>query len=705
MENEYGQAFREEALELLAELEGKLLSLEKQPDEKATVNAIFRALHTIKGSGGMFGFDDIAAFAHELESLYDEIRNARISVSPQAVELTLRGADEIRAMLGCPSPGLDREKWDRERISLGISLLLGKKPAPESIAVDGSGSGTEKKESAAVESTFRIRFKPARDVFRQGGDPLALLAELAGLGDCLYYAHVADVPRLDQLDPLDCHLFWDIVLTTGAGEDAVRDLFIFYEDGLVEIALIDAAGAREFEREYKKLGDILVERGDLDSETMVEVLGTQKRFGELAVAAGAVSPENVESALLEQQHVRQAREKREQAEQASSIRVSAGKVDKLVDLVGELVTTQARLSQIAQDLENEEVLLVAEAMERLTSELRDNTMVIRMVPMAVTFTRLQRLIRDLSRDMGKEIDFVTLGGDTELDKSMIEKLNDPLVHIIRNSIDHGLESSEERIKAGKKPRGTITLAAEHAGAGVIIRVSDDGRGLDEERIRSKAVERGLISADAQLSPGQVWELIFAPGFSTAREISNVSGRGVGMDVVKKNLELLRGSISVDSRPGSGMEITLKLPLTLAIIDGLLVRVCNELFIIPLGVIEECVEMKSRRAKKSNGKRMLSVRDELVPYISLADFFSIPGKTPDIEQVIICETENQRLGIVVDKVIGELQTVIKPLSRFYKDVPGLGGASILGDGTVALILDIAQLGKAQLEQESRIRKAE
>ena len=384
------------------------------------------------------------------------------------------------------------------------------------------------------------------------------------------------------------------------------------------------------------------------------------------------------------------RAKKQAVESTASVRVPSEKLDSLVDLVGELVTVQARLNQTAAVENNAELHKIAEEVERLVWELRDNTMSIRMLTIGTTFSKYKRLVRDLSKELGKDIDLITKGEDTELDKTVIEKLGDPLVHLVRNSVDHGIESPEDRKKAGKPAKGKVTLSAEHSGDSVLIQIKDDGKGLDRDVLIKKALEKGLVPENAELTDKEAFELIFAAGFSTAEAVSNVSGRGVGMDVVKRNIESLRGSIDIDSIKGEGTTITLKLPLTLAIIDGLLVQIGSQFFIIPLSIVNECIEFSEKVHRTESGRRILKVRDDLVPYVKMRDIFGIKDELPEIQQIVIIELEGRRIGFVVDSVIGDHQTVIKSLGKSFKDVECISGASVLGDGSVALIIDVMKI---------------
>ncbi|MBU0988085.1 MAG: chemotaxis protein CheA, partial [Proteobacteria bacterium] len=693
------EAYREEAYELLTELETSLLGLEETPDDTDQIGRVFRAMHTIKGSGAMFGFDDIAGFAHEVETVFDRVREGKIIVSKEIVDLALAAKDQIKAMLDASDTKAPADTLKSQEIIASIKALLAE--SDDSVkqnkigALSDTPSGTSE-----IKATYRIRFRPANDIFRGGTNPILLLNELRELGDCNVIAHTNAIPPLEDLDPESCYTYWDIILTTAKGINAVKDVFIFVEDDCdLDIDVVDERDIPEDNDDYKKLGEILVERGDLSFDELKRTLNDQKPIGEMLINKKVVDRRVVESALLEQQHVREMRKKRKETVCAASIRVDADKLDSLVDLVGELVTVQARLSQKASFQYDPELLLISEVVERLTVELRDNTMSIRMLPLGTTFSKFKRLVRDLSAELGKKVVMTTDGGETELDKTVIEQLNDPLVHIIRNCIDHGIESPENRQAAGKPRQGTVHLTAEHSGANVLIRISDDGAGLVPEAIRAKALEKGLIAPDSELTKKEIFQIIFAPGFSTAEKITGISGRGVGMDVVKRCIETLRGSIEIDSEKGSGTIITLKLPLTLAIIDGLLVKIGPENYVVPLSIVEECVEMKREDAARALERNMLNFRGNVLPYLSLRNLFGAEGLRPEIEQIVVAEANGGKIGLGVDQVIGQHQTVIKKLSKLYRDVKGISGATILGDGTVALILDIPRLVQT-LEQKGK-----
>ncbi len=687
------EVFKDEAQELLAELEASLLELEGAPGDEEHIGRVFRVMHTIKGSGGACEFTEVSAFTHELESFFDLVRKGKIAVNKEIIDLTLRARDQIRDMFDAYYggraivPGMTAEILSAFKDLIPAGLSASKSAVPAATAKPQADS------AASAQVTYRIQFRPNAEILAAGIDPLELLHELSGLGSCKAVAQTDAIPYLEDFNADLCYTWWDIILTTSQGINAIQDIFIFVKDsGEVKITLVDEedGSAESGEAAYKKLGEILLDRGDIGPAELQQALKSKKRVGEVLVETGVVTGGKVEAALAEQEQVRELRERRQTTEASSSIRVATGKLDGLVDLVGELVTVQARLSQTAATRNDPALLSIAEEVERLTADLRDRTMSIRMLPIGTTFSRFRRLVRDLGQELGKDVELVTEGAETELDKTVIEKLGDPLVHLIRNSIDHGIEAPEVR-KAARKPKvGVITLSAVHSGAHVLIEIRDDGAGLDRDAVRAKAIERGLIRDDAELTDKEVLALVLQPGFSTAKTVTSVSGRGVGLDVVKRAIDALRGTIEIDTDKGKGTVITLRLPLTLAIIDGFLTRIGEENFIFPLSLVDECVELAGVVSATGNNKHMINVRGHIVPYVRLREQFGIPGAGPAIEQIVIAQVERKRVGFVVDHVVGGHQTVIKNLGTFYRDVKGLSGATILGDGTVALVLDVPKL---------------
>jgi two-component system chemotaxis sensor kinase CheA len=659
MIDKYKQAFQEEARELLAELEAALLELDQKRDDCEVVGRAFRALHTIKGSGAMFGFDDIAAFVHNLETAFDQLRNGQLAATSDLINLTLAAGDQIKDMLDEADGRGVVDKGRTANILAELRRLTGSAadPAPATPAPPPAPDAT----TCGIAQEWRIRFRPGPDVVLQGTNPQLLLRELRELGQLQLSVDATAIPPLAQIDAERCYLAWDMVLTTTAGAEAIRDVFIFIESDC----------------------ELTIESG---SEQPAELHAPQNVAAKKSVVVGGGGRATAVAAP------------------ASNIRVSADKLDQLVNLVGELVTVQARLSEVAGRRDDPDIQDISEAVDRLTAALRENTMSIRMLPLKTTFERFRRLVHDLSLDLRKEVDLTLEGADTALDKTVIDQLNDPLVHLIRNSMDHGIETPEVRRAAGKSPTATIHLSARHSGANVLIQVSDDGRGLDAEAIRARAVERGLIDAAARLSEAEIFSLILMPGFSMAREVTDLSGRGVGMDVVRRSIDALRGSIEISSKPGEGLTVTLRLPLTLAIIDGLLVRVGDAHFILPLANSLECVELTRQDIVDAHGKHLADVRGEIIPYIRLSEYFHTNTTRPDREQIMVVETDHGHYGFVVDQVLGDHQTVIKNLGRVYRNVQVVSGATILGNGTVALILDPHRLVQNVVQRASQKKRS-
>ncbi len=687
------ETFKDEALELIQELEAALLELEESPDDSTQVDRVFRALHTLKGSGGLAGFDKVAGFCHEAETVFEQVRSGERKVDETLVSLTLSAQDHLKGMILSEfgAEAVDDELTAELVASFQALLPFHHKDRAADVKIVTTHPNDK--------ITFRIRFKPNPNLFLQGVQPQFLLGELMRLGEAIVVAQLDAVPSLEVINPEECLVYWDVLLTTGQDEDAIRDVFIFVEDDCdLLIQQIDDGSQLDQPEDYKRLGEILVERGDLTEEDLRKYLKEKKRIGETLVEEGVVDGPKIQSAIAEQERVQNLRRERKAHDAMESIRVKSDRLDKLVNLVGEMVTVQARLSQFANSRIDAELLSVAEEVERLTWDLRDQVLTIRMLPIGGTFTRFKRLVRDLGTELGKEVILVSEGGETELDKTVIDQLNDPLIHLVRNSIGHGIESPSVRQAIGKPGKGCITLSATHSGANVVLTVADDGAGLDVDRIRAKAIEKGLISEHADLTEREIHHLIFEPGFSTAQEVSSVSGRGVGMDVVRQAIDALRGSIEVKSEFGRGTSFSLKLPLTLAIIDGLLIDIDSDHYVLPLSAVEECVELTRDEAIQAHGRNLVKIRGEIVPYVRLRDEFKINGDSPEIEQIVIVNLEGLRVGFVVDHVIGEHQTVIKNLGRMYQDVDGVSGATILGDGRVALILDLPQLANRAEQYE-------
>jgi len=674
MKDKHIETFKQEAFELLEVLEASLMELESAPDNEELIGQVFRSLHTIKGGGGMFGFDAVAAFVHNIETVYDKIRNNEISVTDSIIDFTLKAKDQIYEMIRSEKKDIESDSETQEILNffknyLGtINTATENKPQEQNNVEDNNGQII----------VYHIYFEPFEDLFLKGTRPTGLLSEIAGLGTSIILPNIDRIPFLNEINPETFYTSWDIFLSTDKDINTIKDVFIFVEDDCKLRIDKEDTGELKGDAEYYKA---LLEKKNSDSITKDHSQDIKLN-----------KPGIQNKSKKDKQH--------NEKESSSSIRVSSDKLDLLVNLVGELVTVQARLAQTATTSQVPELVSISEDVERLTWELRENALNIRMLPIGSTFNKFNRLVRDLSKELGKEVELVTDGGETELDKNVIEKLNDPLVHIIRNSIDHGIELPEKRLEKNKDRCGKVYLSAMHSGTHVIIEIKDDGAGLNKKGILDKAIEKGIITSDAELSDKEIFSLIFHAGFSTAKKVTNVSGRGVGMDVVKNAIESLRGIIEVESKEGEWTKIILKLPLTLAIIEGLIVRIDKECFVIPLSFVEECIELTSAKKEETNGRNILNVRSEIIPYIPLRDKFDLKENMPEIEQVVIIKDSNLKAGLVVDEIIGEHQTVIKSLGKYYKNVEVMSGATVLGDGTVALIIDIPKMLSEEIKLEEK-----
>lgn len=700
--SQFAASFLTEAEDLLRQVEEIILEIE-QRQEAENLNRLFRVFHTIKGSGAMFGFDEVASFTHHIETVLDKVRDGTLQVTGELINLILASKDHIQELLSVYAGGQPPEAGAGGQIVLGLQSLLltgtavapaagvsptpNPTPPPNSPALDGAGQ------------VFRIHFRPAPRIMATGLDPISLLQELRALGSCSVTLDTSQVPPLDQLQPDQCYLAWEIILATERDLNAIKDVFIFVED---ESDLrIEPQGGAVLPTRAPLVSPIEVPAPARASTPPASPPHADKAIQDVEEKAVALSPESTHSpsgpgpavtasAATESGPGTGPAARKSALAKEATIRVASDRLDRLVGLVGELVINQSRLVQASSKANLPELSAPVEEIERLVAEIRDNVLGIRMMPIGTTFARFRRLVRDLSLELGKEIQLICEGDDTELDKTVIDQISDPLMHLLRNSLDHGIQRPEERLQAGKPRVGTIRLTAAHEGAQVQITIQDDGRGLDPEAIRAKAIEKKLIAPDAVLSDSDLCNLIFLPGFSTAKAVTSVSGRGVGMDVVRREIELLRGKVEISSQPGQGTRVTLTLPLTLAIIEGLLVELGPDCFIIPMSLVAENVELPRADRSRNNGRNVIAVRGELVPYLRLRELFDSASPELEIEKVVIVNHAGHRLGLVVDRVIGSHQTVIQSLGRFYRHVEIVSGATIMGDGRVALILDVARL---------------
>jgi two-component system chemotaxis sensor kinase CheA len=635
--------YLQEAEDLLAEIEAAALALTGDQDASEAVNQIFRAFHTIKGSGAMFGFDAVAAFTHHVETLLDQARDGVVAVSNELSNVILAAADQIKLLLRAAQGGLAVDAISQAALLERVRRLSA--GAAESPARPSQAAVSGQEPQAKV---WHILFRPAPSMFTTGGNPVLVLRDLKKLGACSVEGHTDRLPALSEMQADVCYLWWTIQLTASVHPDVIRDVFLFVEDGGdLRIHPVEDAAVRG------------------PAPTLESTLP--------ANAPGAEPESRVASA---------------QVHKEATVRVPAERLDRLVNLVGELVMNQSRLATAAARFHAPELAAPVEEIERLVGELRDDVLQIRMMPIGTIFGRFRRLVHDLSQQLGKEIELVTEGEETELDKSILDQLGEPLVHLLRNSIDHGIEPAAVRLAQGKPRQGVIRLAAFHRGSDVVVSIEDDGAGLDRAAIRAKAVSRQIIAPDANLSDKEILNLILLPGFSTAQNVTSVSGRGVGMDVVKRQIDALRGSLLLASEPGKGAAVSLALPLTLAIIDGLLVETGESQYIIPMSVVAENVELARAERTSNNGRNIVAVRGELIPYIDLRGLFAMAGDGPAISKIVLVRYEEQRIGLVVDRVMGTHQTVIQGLGRFFRNIQVVSGSTVMGDGRVALILDVA-----------------
>ncbi|MEI4517623.1 MULTISPECIES: chemotaxis protein CheA [unclassified Stenotrophomonas] len=638
--------FFEESREGLDAMEAGLLALESGQQDPEIINSVFRAAHSIKGGAGTFGFDAIAALTHVLETLLDELRAGKRALEAAAVDAMLSSVDVLRALLREAEHGQPADPQAVAAVKARLEAVLsGQAPsaaAPVAAKVDDTPEA------------WQIGFVPAPSLFMSGNDPLRIIRELEHLGSLQVAARLERLPGFDQLDPLEAHLAWDLGLVGKVPRSKIEDTFAWVVD---------------------------------DCELDIRPAAPPSLATSAPAAAAPAAPVAAPAAPTA------AAAPAATSEAETSIRVAVEKVDALINLVGELVITQAMLKQVSHALDPvhaEQLFAGLDLLERNTRDLQEAVIGVRMLPVDAVFRRFPRLVRDLSSRLGKHVRLRTIGEGTELDKGLIEKIADPLVHLVRNSIDHGLEMPDVRRDAGKDETGTITLAASHQGGHIVIEVSDDGRGLNRDKILAKALERGLAVPDNP-TDAQVWDLIFQPGFSTADAVTDLSGRGVGMDVVRRNIQALGGEVQLESRAGNGTRVLIRLPLTLAILDGMTVAVAGETVILPLAYVLEALQPQPEDVRSMAGEgRVLRVRGEYLPILSLSEYYGFGRRTTDDSLVVVVEGDGQKIALEVDELVGQQQVVVKNIENNYRRISGVSGATILGDGRVALIVDIGGL---------------
>ncbi len=664
--------FVEESLEGLDIMESVLLDMHPGAADAEAIDNIFRAAHSIKGGAATFGLGDIANFTHVVETLLDEVRNGDRDITQDAIVLFLSSVDCIREMLSADQNGEAVDHAHIEQIKAGLDEMLGSEQESETVPAEDTAPTS----SASPDDGWEIIFKPFPGMLRTGNDVVRMFRELAGLGDFTAVVDTENLPPLVDMDPEEAYLSWHITLNGEIEKAQISEIFEWVEDDC-ELEILPLKGG--------------------DTETVVNDITEETSPAELQIASPP--PERRVEEDRRQQPARKTT-----SPESSSIRVGIDKVDDLINMVGELVITQSMLSQLGEDFDMNRVERLNDGLaelERNTRELQESVMRIRMLPISFAFNRFPRMVHDLSAKLDKKIELTMSGEQTELDKTVMEKIGDPLVHLVRNSIDHGIETPEARKAAGKSETGVVNLNAYHQGGNIIIEINDDGAGLNYEKILAKAIERGLVGANEELPEEKVYELLFEPGFSTADVVSDVSGRGVGMDVVKRNIMALGGRVDVKSVPGEGSTFTIRLPLTLAILDGQLVRVGDNTYIIPLVSIVESLLVDQKNVNEIAGKaEVYQLRSDYLPIIRLYEVFGVEPDKRSLDDglLVVVEGDSKKGGLLVDELLGQQQVVIKSLETNFRRVEGLSGATILGDGTVALIVDVAGVVRLSREDE-------
>lgn len=714
------ETFLLECGELLTAMEEALLQMEDTPSDPDSINAIFRAAHTIKGTGGVFGFDFVESFTHVVENVLDKVRDNEIQVDSNLVAILLSCRDHMETLVtkAVADDQLDEDdKALDKKLRDGLNTYLGLSTQQEDTSTEAAtdkGSVTaeqntviesKKNTQMVISDNWHISLRFDKDVLQNGMDPLSFIRYLQRLGQIIHVTTLFDdFPDFNEFDAELCYLGFEIDLATDADKEKIEQVFEFVREMCSINILPPRANIQQYAEviqslpeEDMRIGEILIASGSLTERELDDALNSQSQskggsngdestpIGEVLVEQKIVHEETINLALDKQNKT-----KMNKSAVQNVLRVDAEKLDSLINLVGELVISGAASNMLANNTGDEQLIESMSSMHRLVEEIRDNALNLRMVPIGETFNRFKRVVRDVSQELGKEIKLNIDGADTELDKTVVEKIGDPLMHLIRNAMDHGIETAADRQAAGKSPQGNLQLNAYHDSGSIVIEVADDGKGLSRDKILAKAHEKGLISDGQVLTDHEVYRLIFEAGFSTAEKVTNLSGRGVGMDVVRRNIEALRGTVDVNSNQYGGTTVSIRLPLTLAIIDGFLVRVGESSYVIPLDMVSECIELEKGEQKDTGMHGYINLRDEVLPYLRLNDYFEEEKNVKDNESIVVVKYGTNTAGFVVDELLGELQTVIKPMGKILQNLKGVSGATILGSGDVAIILDVPNL---------------
>ena len=701
-------AFISEAQEQLEMLEQLLLQLEDAPQDSELLGALFRCAHTVKGSAGIFGLDEVVAFTHHVETLLDRLREGRVALTPQLSTLLLQCNDQIRGLIAAAQ---DPQADDASAAEARAALVLRLQAASGDDAADAAAPEEASAPAATLAAGVRrwhLWVKFGEDTYRNGMDPLAILTYVRGLGAIpSLVCDLADVPTLESIDPESCHLGFEFSLETEASRPEIEAAFSFVREDCTLHVTEPNATAKDFARliesmpDNQRLGDILVSVGAISRVQLEQALreqaaasanGNAPALGEILQAKSGLSPKLVDAALQKQNKQREGGSTAPATSDDNRfIRVQADRLDAVINLLGELVIAGAGASLLARQTRQGALIEATAQIGSLVEEIRNGTLQLRMVPIGETFSRFRRVVRDTAAELGKDVALEIVGGETELDKSVVERIADPLMHLVRNALDHGLETPEQRAEAGKPAQGRLTLSACHESGSILIRIVDDGRGIQRERVLQRAWDRGLVEQGVTPPEADILKLIFEPGFSTAEKVTNLSGRGVGMDVVRRNIEALRGSVNIFSDPGEGSRIEIRLPLTLAIIDGFLVGVGTSKFIFPLDSVVEVIENRlTETALDAGGRSVVELRGQVLPVVSLRTLYALDSAEPERSSVVVIQSDGRRYGVMVDGLLGQHQTVIKPLGRMFRSLRGMSGSSILGNGEVALIFDVGSL---------------